>query len=59
MSIECRECERDLRGPHDEGCSRYQPPGACKCGHSEHAHDEEGCCTKCRCISPDTQEPKQ
>lgn len=26
MSIECGECERDLRGGHDEGCSRYKPP---------------------------------
>ncbi len=26
MSLECSECERDLRGGHDEGCSRYRPP---------------------------------
>lgn len=25
MSIECSECERDLRGGHDPGCSRYRP----------------------------------
>lgn len=25
MSIECRECGRDLRGPHAKNCSRYQP----------------------------------
>lgn len=23
MSIECSECERDLRGPHDHDCSRH------------------------------------
>lgn len=23
MSIECGECERDLRGDHDEACSRH------------------------------------
>lgn len=22
MSLECGECERDLRGPHEPGCSR-------------------------------------
>lgn len=25
MSIECGECERDMRGPHGEGCSRATP----------------------------------
>lgn len=25
MSLECSECERDLRGGHDPGCSRYKP----------------------------------
>lgn len=25
MSIECGECERDLRGPHDWECSRVNP----------------------------------
>lgn len=50
MSLECSECERDMRGPHDEGCSRYIPPVVCKCGHSEGAHDEEGCCVKCDCL---------
>lgn len=24
MSIECAECEHDLRGGHDESCSRYR-----------------------------------
>lgn len=23
MSVECSECERDLRGGHDEDCSRH------------------------------------
>jgi hypothetical protein len=26
MSIECGECERDLRGGHDSSCSRWKPP---------------------------------
>ncbi len=30
MSLECSECERDLRGGHDPGCSRS--PGWIKCG---------------------------
>lgn len=25
MSLECSECERDLRGGHDPSCSRYKP----------------------------------
>ena len=25
MSVECGECERDLRGGHDPSCSRYRP----------------------------------
>jgi hypothetical protein len=25
MSLECSECERDLRGGHDPSCSRYNP----------------------------------
>lgn len=29
MSIECGECERDLRGGHDPSCSRYVPPPVC------------------------------
>jgi len=33
MSIECGECEHDLRGPHDPSCSRYKPPPKCpECG---------------------------
>ena len=28
MSIECGECEHDLRGGHDPSCSRYKPPEA-------------------------------
>lgn len=26
MSLECSECEHDLRGGHDESCSRYRKP---------------------------------
>ena len=26
MSLECSECERDLRGGHDPSCSRYRKP---------------------------------
>jgi len=37
MSLECRECERDLRGGHDKGCSMYAKP-CCK------RHDEDGGC---------------
>lgn len=32
MSIECGECERDLRGGHDPSCSRYRgEPPPCTC----------------------------
>lgn len=30
MSIECGECERDLRGGHDDDCSRAQKCPECK-----------------------------
>ena len=51
MSIECGECERDLRGEHDIGCSRYTPPTKCKrCPHLSDKHDEEGFCTECNCF---------
>jgi hypothetical protein len=26
MSLECSECEHDLRGGHAQGCSRYREP---------------------------------
>jgi hypothetical protein len=29
MSIECGECERDLRGGHDPSCSRVRHPDCC------------------------------
>lgn len=29
MSLECGECERDLRGPHAPSCSQYKPPARC------------------------------
>jgi hypothetical protein len=28
MSVECSECERDLRGGHDPSCSRYDRAAA-------------------------------
>jgi hypothetical protein len=31
MSLECGECERDLRGRHDESCSRYRSPYRVRC----------------------------
>lgn len=44
MSLECSECERDLRGGHDYSCSRNphkwvesvidRDRGYCKCGWS-------------------------
>ena len=47
MSLECSECERDLRGPHDPSCSRFDRTGHC-----------EGCCDE-DCpglpISPEVQ----
>lgn len=41
MSIECHECERDLRGGHTPWCSRYRQP--CAACITEHC-DEECCC---------------
>jgi hypothetical protein len=39
MSIECGECERDLRGGHLDTCSRYDPRQAtCLCD-PEWQHD--------------------
>lgn len=33
MSLECGECERDLRGPHNKDCSRYREEFICeRCG---------------------------
>jgi hypothetical protein len=40
MSLECFECERDLRGPHNEDCSLAK----CECGHMQRKHDETGHC---------------
>jgi hypothetical protein len=31
MSLECSECERDLRGGHDPECSRYEDPRDAVC----------------------------
>lgn len=41
MSLECSECERDLRGGHDEDCSRYVPLICPKCGSSNIDDDDE------------------
>lgn len=57
MSLECSECERDMRGPHDESCSRYVPPKMCVCGHDEYQHDEEEYCTECECIFRERRKP--
>ena len=45
MSLECSECECDLRGGHDESCSRHR---FCQCGHGQRDHDDNEC-TKCDC----------
>jgi hypothetical protein len=39
MSLECSECERDLRSGHDPSCSRYV---RCKCGHGIEDHGDDG-----------------
>jgi len=41
MSLECSECERDLRGGHDPSCSRYIKP-CTKC-------EAEECDEECNC----------
>lgn len=39
MSVECAECERDLRSGHHHLCSRYTPPPKCsKC--EVYMHDD-------------------
>ena len=43
MSLECSECERDLRGEHDESCSRYIKP----CKECEESHCDEECNCDC------------
>lgn len=46
MSLECSECERDLRGGHGPGCSRYKgEPPECTCtfrlvGMDDEQHQE-------------------
>jgi hypothetical protein len=52
MSLECSECERDLRGGHDPSCSRYpgEPP-LCTCtfrlqGADDNSHQFECAVTK-------------
>jgi len=46
MSIECRECERDLRGGHDEECSRYVKP----CDVCIATHCDEECDCECHSL---------
>lgn len=60
MSIECGECEHDLRGGHDEHCSRAM----CTCGHkrSEHVSFVETvgeCMHVCPCLSFTLAEPEE
>ena len=50
MSVECGECERDLRGGHAADCSRYRLR-MCRCGHLWDDHDEEGFCEECSCMN--------
>ena len=42
MSLECGECERDLRGPHDPSCSHYKPPARCGICSEKLAEDDFG-----------------
>ena len=42
MSLECGECERDLRGPHDPSCSRYKPPARCRICSEKLVEDDFG-----------------
>lgn len=41
MSLECSECERDLRGGHAEDCSRYLPIICPECGSANVDWDDE------------------
>ena len=43
MSIECGECEHDLRGGHDPSCSRYVKP----CDECLREECDEECDCKC------------
>ena len=42
MSLECGECERDLRGPHDPSCSHYKPPARCRICNKRLVEDDFG-----------------
>ena len=42
MSLECGECERDLRGPHDPSCSHYKPPARCRICDKKLVEDDFG-----------------
>lgn len=51
MSLECRECERDIRGGHDPSCSHYDRR-VCNCGHLAEQHDDDdGWCEECHCVA--------
>ena len=46
MSIECGECEHNLRGYHATWCSRYKPEYCAWCRALD-SLDEEGECFEC------------
>lgn len=54
MSLECSECEHDLRGGHDPSCSRYVAP--CKKCQEESCEDEEFCFCECHESVPQGKE---
>ena len=60
MSIECSECERDLRGGHDKSCSRYDKSTECpNCGQSDYFQYSDGVRDCNRCLyswSPEKRE---
>ena len=42
MSLECSECERDLRSGHDQSCSQYRgEPPECTCTFRLQGMDDE------------------
>jgi hypothetical protein len=51
VSLECSECEHDLRGGHDPSCSRYVKP----CERCEREQCDEEC--DCECHNPAQQPP--
>ena len=59
MSMECSECERDLRGGHAKDCSRYDPSHECpQCGDTEYFQYSDGTrqCDVCNsCWKPNAE----